>query len=62
MPNINEFLNKPEKIMATELEKFDGIKPCSKCDKNSDAYYWDAINMTVSWECPDGHKNLYTVA
>ena len=61
MPKINDFLNKPEKITRSELEKFDGIKPCSKCDKNSEVYYWDAITTTISWECPDGHNNAFTV-
>jgi hypothetical protein len=61
MPNINEFLNKPEKIFTTELEKIGGVKPCSKCDKDSEEYFWDAVNMTISWECPDGHKNSYVV-
>ena len=61
MPNINEFLGRPEKIFKNELEKMGGEKPCSKCDKNSEEYFWDAINMTISWECPDGHKNSYVV-
>ena len=61
MPNINEFLDKPEKIFTTELEKIGGVKPCSKCDKDSEEYFWDAVNMTISWECPDGHKNSYVV-
>jgi len=61
MPNINEFLNKPEKIFTTELEKIGGVKPCNKCDKDSEEYFWDAVNMTISWECPDGHKNSYVV-
>lgn len=61
MPNINEFLNKPEKIFTTELEKIGGVKPCSKCDKDSEEYFWDAVTTTISWECPDGHKNSFTV-
>jgi ssDNA-binding Zn-finger/Zn-ribbon topoisomerase 1 len=61
MPNLNEFINKPEKIVRIELEKFKGVKPCSKCEKDSDIYYWDAINMIISWECPDGHKNSFMV-
>ena len=24
-------------------------------------YFWDAISLTISWECPDGHKNSYSV-
>jgi len=31
MPNINEFLNKPERIFPSELERIGGAKPCSKC-------------------------------
>jgi hypothetical protein len=61
MPNINEFLNEPEKIFAPELEKMGGVKPCSKCDKNAEEYFWDAVNMIILWECPDGHKNSYSV-
>ena len=61
MPNINEFLNKPEKIFTSELEKIGGSKPCSKCDKDSEEYFWDAVTTTISWECPDGHKNSFTV-
>ena len=61
MPNINEFLNKPEKIFTSELERIGGVKPCSKCDKDSEEYFWDAVSMTISWECPDGHKNSYVV-
>ena len=61
MPNLDEFINKPEKIERVELEKFNGVKPCSKCDKDSDTYYWDAITTTISWKCPDGHENSFTV-
>jgi len=61
MPNINEFLNKPERILAPELEKIGGVKPCAKCKKDVEEYFWDAVNMTISWECPDGHKNYYVV-
>jgi len=61
MPNINEFLNKPEKIFKNELEKMVGVKPCSKCEKDSQEYFWDVLTTTISWECPDGHKNSYVV-
>jgi len=43
MPNINEFLNKPEQVYKAELQKIDGIKPCSKCDEDVNSYYWDAV-------------------
>lgn len=52
---------KPEKIHAPELEKFGGIKPCGKCDKDAQEYFWDASTLTMSWECPDGHKNSFKV-
>jgi hypothetical protein len=61
MPNINEFLNQPEQIFSPELEKIGGAKPCNKCDKDSEEYFWDAVTLTISWECPDGHKNSYSV-
>lgn len=61
MPNLNEFLNKPEKIFKVELERFGGIKPCSKCDKDATEYFWDAANMTLSWECPDKHHTSMVV-
>jgi hypothetical protein len=61
MPNINEFLGKPEKLFKPELEKMGGTKPCSKCDKDVDEFFWDASNMTMLWECPDGHKNSVQV-
>jgi len=61
MPNINEFLGKPEKVFKNELERMGGAKPCNKCDKDSEEYFWDSVNMTILWECPDGHKNSYSV-
>lgn len=47
--------------MASELEKFGGKKPCAKCDKDAEEYFWDATSLTMSWECPDGHKNSFKV-
>ena len=61
MPNINEFLNKPHQVSNPELEKIVGSKPCNKCDKDSEEYFWDSLTMTISWECPSGHKNSYVV-
>jgi hypothetical protein len=61
VPNINEFLNKPEKLFAPELEKIGGVKPCAKCDKDAEEYFWNASTMTISWECPNGHKNSHVV-
>ena len=47
--------------MASELERFGGKKPCAKCDKDTEEYFWDAMSLTMSWECPDGHKNSFKV-
>jgi len=60
VPNLNEFFKK-EEIMASELERFGGNKPCAKCDKDAEEYFWDAMSLTMSWECPDGHKNSFKV-
>jgi hypothetical protein len=61
MPNLDEFINKPEKIYKSELERIGGAKPCSKCDKDSTEYFWDAIKTTMSWVCTDGHKNEFVI-
>jgi hypothetical protein len=57
MPNLNEFLNKPEVPTNNTLEPIQGIKPCFKCEKNSEESFWDPDLMTLSWQCPDGHAN-----
>lgn len=61
MPNINEFIGQPEKVYSRELEKMGGRKPCARCDKDSEEYFWEAATRTISWKCPDGHENSYTV-
>ena len=60
MPDLNEFFHK-EEIKPVELEKFGGKKPCAKCYKDSEEYFWDAMSLTMIWECPDGHKNSFKV-
>ena len=60
MPNLNEFINS-EKVYPSEIERFIGTKPCARCDKDAEEYFWDAILLTMSWECPDGHKNSFKV-
>jgi len=47
VPNLNEFFKK-EEIMASELERFGGKKPCAKCDKDAEEYFWDAMSFTMS--------------
>ena len=61
MPDLNEFFYKPEKILKAEMEKINGIKPCSHCNKDAEEAFWDAVTRTLSWECPDGHKNEFKV-
>lgn len=58
MPNLNEFLKKEEKKeISPTFEVIEGIKPCSKCDKNAEESFWHPDSMKLYWECPDGHKN-----
>ena len=45
--------------MSPELERFGGKKPCAKCDKDAEEYFWDAATLTMTWNCPDGHDNIY---
>jgi hypothetical protein len=63
MPNINEFINKKnaEVLHAPELERVDGIKPCSKCESNAEYAMWDPRDMILSWKCSDGHDNQFKV-
>ena len=63
MPNINEFLNSPKKevFVNPELEKINGIKPCSRCEKDSDHSYWNPNTLELTWTCPDGHDNKFKV-
>jgi len=62
MPNLEEFINnKVEHVYKAELQKINGIKPCAKCEKDVESYYWDATKLTMSWTCPNGHENSFTV-
>ena len=62
MPNINEFLGaKPAKDSIKNLEKIMGSKPCSKCELDSEEYYWDPINFIMTWTCKTGHLNTVKV-
>jgi hypothetical protein len=58
VPNLNEFFKK-EEVMASELEKFGGKKPCAKCDKDAEEFFWEVATLTMTWTCPDGHHNSY---
>jgi len=60
MPNLNEFIqnNEPE---LPSLSKVDESRPCSKCSKDSEFYYWNSDLLEMTWTCPDGHKNSYRI-
>jgi len=59
MPNLNEFLQNKEPEQG--LSKIDESRPCSKCSKDSEFYYWNEQSLEMTWTCPDGHKNLYRI-
>ena len=61
MPDLNEFLYRPEIIHKVELEKIPGVKPCYKCDKDAEEALWDPVSLTLYWTCPDNHKNEFKV-
>ena len=63
MPNLNEFIGpKPEDSHISKLEKLGGGKPCAKCELDSDETFWDAVNLIMSWTCPNGHPNSFKVS
>lgn len=59
MPNLNEFIG--DKPTPPGLERIDEPRPCSKCDKDSNFYYWNKSSTEMTWVCPDGHKNSYRI-
>jgi hypothetical protein len=62
MPNINEFIeNSSEQVYKAELQKIYGKKPCAKCEEDVDFYYWDAVQLVMSWKCSKGHENSFKV-
>ena len=61
MPNINEFIQDREPIYKSELQKIDGVKPCSKCDEDVDTYFWDSVKLEMSWTCSKGHNTSFKV-
>ena len=60
MPNLNEFINK-DSDLPLDVEKINGRRPCSKCEKDADFYYWYETTFEMVWTCPDGHKNSYRI-
>lgn len=62
MPSLNEFIGpKPTIEQKSNLEKIIGLKPCFKCELNSEEYYWDPLNFIMTWTCPDKHLNTVKV-
>ena len=64
MPNLNEFLNKKNKVsqnINSAFEVLPGLRPCSKCDIDVDGGLWDPENLIMSWTCSDGHETVYRV-
>ncbi len=62
MPDLNEFFNKPtENLNTYNLEKLGGERPCSKCDEDVEAAFWDPLDMVMSWRCSSGHETIFKV-
>lgn len=62
MPNLNEFIGPiPTQESINSLERISGVKPCAKCDLDSQEYYWDPNQFIISWTCPGGHSNSVKV-
>lgn len=64
MPNLDEFLHKNDNSEVeynNQLEKIEGVRPCSKCDLNVDGAVWDSQNLLLTWKCSAGHENSIQV-
>ena len=64
MPNLNEFLNKPDKELKKEqigLDYIDGIRPCAVCDLNVEGGFWNNEKLLLTWKCNNGHENSIQV-
>ena len=64
MPNLNEFLNKPESepvLMDDGVELIKQMRPCSHCDMFVDEYYFNANSMEMYWTCINGHKTTHRI-
>lgn len=61
MPNINEFINKPEPIKNTMYEELGGVRGCASCDLDVEGALWDPNEKILVWECNNGHKNKFQV-
>jgi hypothetical protein len=62
VPNLNEFLeDSSENIKPYNLEKVNGIRPCSKCDEDVAGAFWDPVDFVMSWRCSKGHETVFKV-
>ena len=62
MPNINEFLGKPNienDIINNRVETIQQMRPCSKCDLYVDSYQFNNQTMEMYWKCKDGHETKH---
>lgn len=63
MPNLNEFFTDKDKEVdkGYNLEKLNGVRPCSKCREDVTGALWDPIEFVMSWKCSKGHENVFKV-
>ncbi len=61
MPDLNEFFDKPIKEEPYELEKMNGVRPCSKCEEDVNGAFWDPVELVMSWRCSKGHETIFKV-
>ena len=61
MPDLNEFFDKPIKEKQYNLEKIQGVRPCSKCDEDVTGAFWDPIDFVMSWRCSKSHETIFKV-
>lgn len=61
MPDLNEFFHSKNNDVPYDLEKLDGIRPCSTCDENVAGAFWDPVDLVMSWRCSKGHETVFKV-
>jgi len=61
MPDLNEFFDKPAEEEPYELEKMNGVRPCSKCEEDVNGAFWDPVELVMSWRCSKGHETIFKV-
>ena len=61
MPSFNEFFDKPDEKKPYEIERLQGVRPCSKCDEDVTGAFWDPIDLVMSWRCSKGHETTFKV-